>query len=301
VISEHPAVVARLSRLSVEKHHDAYADIAWSAPEHAIDPRDPRWELGEDDPIGASGWYRALPPARRARLGLHVVASAMRTGVEFERVLKLGLLELAAVLPEDSPDQRYVYHEVVEEAQHALMFTEFLRRARAAAPDLVTPGLPALLGPVRDRIPPLARRFPELFFVFVLGGEDPIDHVQRRILSTDREVHPLLRRVMQVHVIEEARHLAFARSFLADRVPRLSPSGRRALAVAAPVILAIMARLMLRPPRHLVREYGIPRALRGDHPLQRARLLEAVRRVHDVLDDLHLAPRPLWRALGVTA
>jgi hypothetical protein len=298
---DHAALAAKLSRLSVEKGHGAFVDIDWDAPESAIDPRDPRWELGGVDPLGASAWYQGLPAERRARLGLHIAASAMRLGVEFERVLKLGLLELAPGLATGSAEQRYVYHEVVEEAQHALMFGEFVRRVRPVAPDLSTRGLPAILGPIRDRIPGLGRRFPELFFVFVLGGDVPIDHVQRQLLGSGREVHPLLRRIVQIHVAEEARHIAFARSFLASRVPRLSPARRHALAVLAPVVLAVMARVMLAPPRHVIAAHGIPRGLRGGSPAQRARLAESVRKVRDVLHDLDAAPRPLWRALGLEA
>jgi hypothetical protein len=145
----------------------------------------------------------------------------------------------------------------------------------------------------------MGRGFPELFFVFVLGGEDPIDHVQRQVLAARREVHPLLRRIMQTHVTEEARHLAFARSFLADRVPRLSPARKRALALLAPAILAVMARLMLRPAPHLVLEYGIPPRLQGADARQRARVRESVRKVREVLDQLELGRPRLWRALGV--
>jgi hypothetical protein len=219
----------------------------------------------------------------------------MRVGVEFERVLKLGLLELAGALPPGSAEQRYAYHELIEEAQHSLMFSEFLRRAKLAA-TLHTPPLPARLAPIRDRIPGSARWFPELFFVFVLAGEDPIDHVQRAALASRRELHPLLRRIISIHVTEEARHVAFARSYLAEHVPALSPARRRALAVAAPVILAIMARMILTPGRHLRREYGIPRELvhAGD-----ARIVESVRKVREALDDLGLVETGLWRRMGI--
>ena len=40
-------LTARLCRKSVDKHHDAYADIDWDAPENHIDPADPRWIVGE--------------------------------------------------------------------------------------------------------------------------------------------------------------------------------------------------------------------------------------------------------------
>jgi hypothetical protein len=52
----------------------------------------------------------------------------MKIGYEFESVLKRGLLEYAAKLPSGSPEFRYVYHEVIEEAQHSLMFHEFVNR-----------------------------------------------------------------------------------------------------------------------------------------------------------------------------
>src|SRR5262249_10350671 len=73
-------LVDHLNRASVAKHFDAYLDVDWDAPEHTIDPEDPRWQLSEDDPIGRSAWYRGLAPATRARLGLHVAASAMKVG-----------------------------------------------------------------------------------------------------------------------------------------------------------------------------------------------------------------------------
>src|SRR4030095_7324419 len=65
-----PALVARLSRQSVVKHFDAYADIAWDSEEFRIDPTDPRWELTEDDVLGATAWYRSQPQPRRAQIGL---------------------------------------------------------------------------------------------------------------------------------------------------------------------------------------------------------------------------------------
>ena len=43
-----PELVARLSRLSVTKHYDAYADVPWDDPAYKIDPDDPRWEAGDD-------------------------------------------------------------------------------------------------------------------------------------------------------------------------------------------------------------------------------------------------------------
>ena len=56
---------------------------------------DPRFALPETDPLGATAWYRAQPEAVRARIGLHMIATFMKIGVQFESTLKRGLLEYA--------------------------------------------------------------------------------------------------------------------------------------------------------------------------------------------------------------
>src|SRR4051812_31129914 len=68
----------RLNDLSVTKHFDAYADVAWDDPAFALDPTDPRWELSADDPLGGTEWYQSLPQPTRTRLGVELVASKMK-------------------------------------------------------------------------------------------------------------------------------------------------------------------------------------------------------------------------------
>src|SRR5437762_5546000 len=128
IAATYQHLLRRLSHQSVVKHFDAYADIDWEAEDYRIDPEDPRWELGSDDVLGATAWYCAQPQAARARLGLHLVATKMKIGTQFENVLQRGLLEFAWTLPNGAPEFRYVYHEVIEDGQHSLMFQEFVNR-----------------------------------------------------------------------------------------------------------------------------------------------------------------------------
>ncbi len=294
-------LLGRLSHQSVVKHFDAYADIPWDDPAYRIDPDDPRWELSEDEPLGATAWYRGQPAGVRSRIGLHMVATFMKIGVQFESVLQRGLLEYAARLPNGAPELRYAYHEVIEEAQHSLMFQEFVNRTGCDIPGL---GWWERFG--ARRVVGHARRFPALFFVFVLGGEDPIDHVQRTALRSGREIHPLLKRIMQIHVTEEARHLCFARQYLREHVPRLGPIGRTVLAIGAPIILSQMSQLMMRPSSQIVATYGIPRTVIAEaythNPRHRARTLAALAKVRTLLAELGLVTpttAPLWRGLGI--
>ncbi|MEX2294655.1 MAG: diiron oxygenase [Acidimicrobiales bacterium] len=283
------ALLGRLNDQSVRpgKHFDAYVDVPWD--EHPIDPTDPRWELGLEDPLGATAWYQSQPQEIRARMGLHGIATKMHVGYFFEGVLKRGLLEHSTTLPAGSPELRYVYHEVIEEAQHSLMFQEFAGRAGYGT----VPKVPRRAVVGSRRVVRLARAFPELFFIFVLGGEDPIDHMQREVLRTkDREIHPLLERIMRIHVTEEARHLSFARNWLKRSVPGLGPVRRTILSVGAPLILGEMGGLMMRPSKDLVSTYGIPKAtLReayDDNPEFQASAAVALRKVRVLCRDLGL-------------
>src|SRR5277367_4760740 len=115
-------------RVGKAVHLDAYADIDWDNPEFRIDHDDPRWELETDDVLGATDWYRAQPAGIRSRIGLRMLANFMKIGVIFEYVLKRGLLDFANRLPTGAPEFRYCYHETIEEAQHSLMFQEFINR-----------------------------------------------------------------------------------------------------------------------------------------------------------------------------
>jgi hypothetical protein len=300
-------MVARLNDLSVRKHFDAYVDVPWE--EHPIDPTDPRWELDAKDPLGGTDWYRSQPQEVRARLGLDLIAGKMQVGYFFEGVLKRGLLEHATTLPAGSAELRYVYHEVIEEAQHSLMFQEFCGRAGhgtvAKVPRRARIGAQRVIG--------LARRFPELFFVFVLGGEDPIDHMQREVLRAskddDRDLHPLLERIMRIHVTEEARHLSFARNWLRDKVPSLGLVRRTILAIATPLILGEMGGMMLTPSTDVVRAYRIPKAVLReaytDNPEFQATAPAALRKVRMLCRELGLIRTPitrrLWKAKGIWA
>jgi hypothetical protein len=293
-------LVMRLSRLSVTKHYDAYADVPWDDPAYRIDLDDTVWKLGAEDPLGSTAWYQEQPISIQTRIGLHLIVGAMQTGVHFENILTRGLLDFAMELPASAPEFRYAYHEAIEESHHSLMFREFVNRTGLDPGDqgwLVRAG--------GRRVVRLARRFPELFFLFVLGGEDPIDYVQRSLLASGRPVHPLLKRIMQIHITEEARHLCFARAYLRTRVPALGAFRRQRLAIAAPVVLGSMARRMLNPPIVVTRTYQIPPPVLDEAyngPIHRAQVRSSIEKVRSLCQELDLLTplsRLIWRAMGI--
>ncbi|WP_426573646.1 AurF N-oxygenase family protein [Aquihabitans sp. McL0605] len=295
-----PALLPRLSRQSVEKHFDAYVDVAWDDPELAISPRDPRCGLFEFDALAQSDWYRAQAPEVQAEIGLHRICGAFKVGMQFENLLQRGLLSYCFRLPNGAAEYRYLHHEIIEESQHSLMFQETINRT-----GLPVAGMPRWLRFAATAIVPVyARWVPEQFFVLVLGGEDPVDYLQRRQLR-EGTTHPLIERIMKIHVTEEARHIAFARTYLKDLVPELSPLRRHLLAVRTPLVLWLMASLMVDPTPDLHRHQGVPKSvLREARTSAQGRLLrrESVAKLRRLCRELGLMTAPakaVWRWTGL--
>lgn len=246
----------RLCQLSVRKAHDPFLDIAWDAPESAIDPSDPRFELLPDEPLGATAWYAAQSPEVRARLGLEFLCQTMRFGIALETSLSRGLLALSDRTAGGERVSRYVLHEVIEECRHSLMFRTFIERAGCE-----THGLGGFEAWYSEVVTRNAALFPEMYFVYVLAGEIFIDADNRMRLAHRARLHPLVARILQIHVTEEARHMRFAERYLTEYIPQVNPVARLSLRATAHIILEGTARVMLCPTPSLVRRFDIPRAV----------------------------------------
>jgi hypothetical protein len=252
-------VTERLNHLSVVKRHEAYRDIDWDGPDNRIDRQDPRFRLPPDHPLGGSDWYRSLPEPTQVWLGLDLMCQVLRYGIAFESCLSRGLLEFVETLPARCPQYRYAMHEIVEESHHSMMFREFIDRSGCEPA-----GLPAFNRIYNRLIVRWAATFPELFFLHVLSGEIFADHDNRERLAQRDGQHPLVRRMMQIHVMEEARHVRFAEALLRERVPQLPRWRKWQIRALLPVLLDQGERMMLRPIPKLVRQYAIPAHVMAD-------------------------------------
>jgi hypothetical protein len=291
-------MVARLSKLSVEKHFDAFTDVPWDDPDMAIDPTDPRWELWGLDPLSRSAWYLGQPAEVRSRIGLHRVTQMLHTGWQFENILQVGLLIHAMHQPNDSTEFRYLHHEIGEESQHSMMFHEFVRRS-----GMKTTGMPRGSNLViRPFLMAMAKWDPMVLCLAALAGEEPADHLQREQLKLGYP-HPLLERITRIHVTEEARHISFARHYIRRTVPTLGRARRGLLSVSMPVFMWVGALLMVKPGASFRRANRIPRAVLRDAqrcPEARRTFAGSVQKVRELASELDLmnpAARWVWSSL----
>jgi len=291
----------RLSEASVHQHFDAFLDIDWDHPDFAIDPTDERWILPEADVLGCHPWYRSLPREEQIRVGLYRRANICKVGLQFEQVLISGLMSYAFGLPNGQAEFRYCTHEATEECHHTQMFQEFVNRSGQDVR-----GGSTFFRAVAPLLPLAARIVPVGFFWGVLAGEEPIDHMQKAVLRGGEGMHPLLQRIMQIHVAEEARHIGFAHTYLVEHASRLSRRERALLSVAVPVVMRWLCDEILVPSKRARRDMGIPdevmKELYWDSPEAQKTLRDLFADVRMLAEETGLmnrVSRRVWRLRGI--
>lgn len=200
----------RLLKSSAEKFYDPDVDIDWSAPLVSDKIYQPEHRVSL---YGTHLWDR-LSPEQRVELGKHEIASVASNGIWFEVILmKMLLNEIYSADPRSSHVQ-YALTEIAEECRHSIMFGQAISKL----------GMPAY-GP-RKIVHRRARMLPVLGYGPALYGsvlivEEVLDRWQREAMA-DENVQPMIRMVNRIHVLEEARHVTFARQQVAAGMPKLN-------------------------------------------------------------------------------
>ncbi|EFD16609.1 LOW QUALITY PROTEIN: conserved hypothetical protein, partial [Mycobacterium tuberculosis CPHL_A] len=126
------------------------------------------------------------------------------------------------------------------------------------------PGLPRRLRWVSPLVPLVAGPLPVAFFIGVLAGEEPIDHTQKNVLREGKSLHPIMERVMSIHVAEEARHISFAHEYLRKRLPRLTRMQRFWISLYFPLTMRSLCNAIVVPPKAFWEEFDIPREVKKE-------------------------------------
>lgn len=227
----------------------AYCDPLTTVAWNALDTHRP-WL--PDDLVSLAGdpaWERLTPTARIALSHLEFLA-LIDLGLWLEAYLLRALGRAAPTARRLGADAYAAQlHELREEAGHSLMFLEILRRAphplpSVPRPRLVTAGARLLAGG-------------GLFWGAVLIGETVAVELNRRIRESDA-VPDAIRQIADIHLRDEARHVAYARRRVAEAVsPRPHPLGAAALRLLASRFLATC----FHPPPALYQAVGLPGTL----------------------------------------
>jgi hypothetical protein len=215
---------ARLLGSSARNSYDPDLDVVWDAPlvEGKFFMPPERVSL-----YGTALWER-LSLAQRIELSKHEIASIMSVGLWFEIILMQMLVRYAYNLDARSAHAQYTLTEIGDETRHSIMF------ARAAE----------ALGVPRYGVPPIVHKLAKVFaataagpsmFASVLVAEETTDRLQRSMMDDDG-IQPLIRAVNRIHVVEEARHVRFAREEVSRETPKLTKAALRRHRVRTAVV-----------------------------------------------------------------
>jgi hypothetical protein len=162
---------------------------------------------------GTPLWDR-LTPGQRLELGKHEAASVASTGIWLEFTLLRMLAKVAYTGDPSSRHVQYALAEMAEECRHSTMFARMIERMGAPVY-----GPPAHVHALGKMLPALARG-PAMWGAILLG-EEITDRYQRELVD-DESIQPLVRMVSRIHILEEARHIGFARAELMRSAARCS-------------------------------------------------------------------------------
>jgi hypothetical protein len=118
----------------------------------------------------------------------------------------------------------------------------------------------------------------------------------------DERVHPTSRQIAKIHVMEEARHVAFARAYVLDVWPTLGRFRRVVAMVRAPFVVRSVADALVNP--QVADTLGIAdgASIARKNPLHRERVVRDLGKVTGLLDEIGIinpVTRPVWRLLGL--
>ena len=299
---EYEDTLRRLSHASVHRSFDPFKDIAWDHPDFSVDPTDERWVLPAGlDPLGGHPWYKSQPLEKQIEIGLWRQANIMKVGLQFENILIRGIMQYVFTAENGSAEFRYLTHEATEECHHTQMFQQGVNQIGADVP-----GMPRWLRRLSPLLPLAAGRFPVAFFIAVLAGEEPIDHTQKQVLRNSDSLPPVLSRIMEIHIAEEARHISFAHTYVARNAPKLSRWDAYLVSLAFPVIMRVLCDAILKPTREFRETFDIPdevvRELYWDNPESRRFLSDLFGDVRMLAEEsglMNRTSRRLWKALKI--
>lgn len=282
----------RLLKLSLDRQYEPAVDIDWHAP---LDP-DLFWIPPQRSSLYGTSLWEGLSHRQRVELTKHEVASAASAGLWFETILMHMLVRFYYDADPTSRHAQYALTEVADECRHSIMFGRLIETAGCPVyrPSFVDHSLGRFLKATASG--------PHMYSA-ILIAEEILDTFQREIMA-DETLQPLIRMVSRVHVIEEARHIRFAKEELARQVEAGGPLGRGySRLVIARAAYSVVQRLVHPSVYEAV---GIPaktgRAAARANPHFQATLRWAGARVTRYLDELGLIAGPgrlLWTRSGL--
>ncbi|WP_433507101.1 AurF N-oxygenase family protein [Pseudonocardia halophobica] len=219
VEGDHADVARRLLRSSEMLSFDPAQEVDWETPlDTGFHGASPEWST-----LYGTAYWDEMTPEQQRELTRQESASVASTGIWFEMILQqMVLRDFYAEDPTD-PAFQWALTEIADECRHSIMF------ARGVAKLGARPYRP------KRSVVELGRAFAalaggEAAYAAILVAEEVLDVMQRDWMRDERVV-PFVRTINNIHVVEESRHMKFARDEVRERMRGAGALRRQADAV----------------------------------------------------------------------
>ncbi|MHB8454635.1 MAG: diiron oxygenase [Acidiferrobacterales bacterium] len=209
------SLVEQLSRNS-SPYHDPVARIHWDQLSTAQSWLPPEAVSLHDVPA-----FMALPLENRHRVSQYEFLNFIEAGLWLEGIFMERITRSMRSRCDNRATLKYRLHELREEAGHSLMFLELMERSGLSIPYRRRPRF--LLADIFGRRAPMES---VVFWMAILVGEEVPDRLNRHIRRHSTDICPTIVELSTSHVIDEARHIAYAREVLEERLALLHPLTR---------------------------------------------------------------------------
>ncbi|ONI76045.1 hypothetical protein ALI144C_35665 [Actinosynnema sp. ALI-1.44] len=291
-VGDRETTAQRLLNGTARKFYDPEVDIDWDAP-----LADGKFFIPPNlvSLYGTRMWDE-MSHEQRVELSRQEMMNTVSVGIWFENILNQLLLRMAY---KQDPTSRHVHYELAElaeETRHMTMFGMLIDKAGGPAyrNDFLLHNGGKLL--------PLVIGGPTVW-VATLVGEEIFDSLQRDFMNHP-DLQPHVQQVMRIHVLEEARHIRFAREDLVRRMARTPWYGKAVARFAAGFGAYLLKSILTRP--EVYRRAGLDvrrarREARGNAHIH-ATYARAFEKLRSFLHDQGLVKGPnrvFWRLAKV--
>ncbi|PNV31214.1 hypothetical protein C1708_01880 [Streptomyces sp. DH-12] len=228
-------VARRLLDSSARLSYDPLTEVDWDTPlDKDFHGASPEWST-----LYGTAYWDEMSDAQRKELTRQEAASVACTGIWFEMILQQMILrDIYSKDPTDDTFQ-WALTEIADECRHSIMFARGAKKLGAPAyrPQRVAVELGRLFK---------TTAFGEAAYAAILVAEEVLDVMQRDWMRDERVV-PFVRTINNIHVVEESRHMMFAREETRKHLARAGRVRRRVHAVMIAIAAYVIVTSMVNP------------------------------------------------------
>ncbi|WP_033351494.1 AurF N-oxygenase family protein [Kitasatospora aureofaciens] len=242
-------VSKRLLESAATLSFDPMTEIDWDAPlpeEHY--GLNPEWST-----LYGTRLWDEMTEQQRVTLTRHEVCSIMNTGIWFEMILQQMVLRDQYLKNPANAEFQFALTEIADECRHSIMFARACQKM----------GVPAyrpnkVIAQAGRAFKALAKG--ELAYGGILVAEEVLDVMQRDWMRGEN-VLEIVRGTSRIHVVEESRHMKFARQEIRERMRHAGPARRRTSATGIAIGAYVIVSSMVHPGVYRAAGLDVARAL----------------------------------------